>query len=64
MNSGKTQAVWLESKRQSLISQGLPFTFKPNCLTLYIKIDWNIPKFKILRVWLTADLTDCEKNIL
>jgi len=24
-------------------------------------LDWNPPKFKILGVWLTADLTDCEE---
>ena len=28
----------------------------------HIKIDWNPPRFKILRVWLTADLTDCEDS--
>ena len=50
MNSGKTQAIWLGSKRQSL-TKYLP----------HIKIDWNPPKFKILGVWLTADLTDCEE---
>ena len=50
MNSGKTQAIWLGSKRQSLTK------YRP-----HIKIDWNPPKFKILGVWLTADLTDCEE---
>ena len=44
MNSGKTQAIWLGSKRQSL-TKYLP----------HIKIDWNPPRFKILGVWLTAD---------
>ena len=50
MNSGKTQAIWLGSKRQSL-------TWYLPC----IKIDWNPPKFMILGVWLTADLTDFEE---
>ena len=50
MNSCKTQAVWLGTKRQSL-TKYLP----------HIKIDWNPPRFKILGEWLTADLTDCEE---
>ena len=50
MNSGKTQTIWLGSKRQSL-TKYLP----------HIKIDCNTPKFKILGVWLIADLTDCEE---
>ena len=24
-------------------------------------MDWNPPKFKILGVWFTVDLTDCEE---
>ena len=35
MNSGKTQAIWLGSKRQS----------ETKCLS-HIKIDWNPLKFK------------------
>ena len=50
MNSGKTQAIWLGNKRQSLTK----------CLP-HIKIDWNPLKFKSVGVWLTADLTDCEE---
>ena len=47
---GKTQAIWPGGERQSL-TKYLP----------HIKIDWNPPKFKILGVWLTADLIDCEE---
>jgi len=50
MNSGKTQAISLGSKRQTL-TKYLP----------HIKIDWNPPKFKILGVWLMEDITDCEE---
>ena len=27
-----------------------------------IQMDWNPPKFKILGVWLTVDLTDCKET--
>jgi hypothetical protein len=51
MNSGKTQAIWLGSKRRSS-TRYLP----------HIKMDWNPQNFKILGVWLTVDLTDCEET--
>jgi len=50
MNSGKTQAIWFRSKRQ-FSTKYLP----------HIKINWNSSRFKILGVWLTAHLTDCEE---
>ena len=50
MNSGKAQAIWFRSKRQSS-TKYLP----------HIKINWNPTRFKILGVWLTAHLTDCEE---
>ena len=50
MNSGKTEAIWLGSKRR-FSTRYLP----------HLKMDWNPPKIKILGVWLTVDLTDCEE---
>ena len=44
MNSGKTQAIWLGSKRR-------PSTR----YFYYVKMDWNPHKLNILGVWLTVD---------
>ena len=49
MNSSKTQSIWLGSKKGSLVRY-LP----------HLRMDWNPPKFKILGIWLTADLLECE----
>ena len=49
MNSSKTQAVWLGNRK------GSDVRYAPN-----LKIEWNPLKFKILGVWLTPDLNDCE----
>ena len=49
MNATKTQSVWLGNRK------GSPVRYMP-----HLKMDWNPPKFKILGIWLTADLTDCE----
>ena len=46
----KTQAIWLGSKRRSQIK------YMP-----HLKIVWNPSQFKILGVWFTQDLKDCEK---
>ena len=48
MNSEKTQAIWLGSKK------GSPIKLLPN-----MKICWNPDKFKILGIWLTVDLKEC-----
>ena len=49
MNSTKTQAIWLGSRKDS------PVRYLP-----HLEMDWNPSKFKILGIWLTADLTNCE----
>ena len=49
-NTEKTQAVWLGSKKHSTIK------YMP-----HLKIHWNPDKFKILGVWFTASLRECEK---
>ena len=50
MNSGKTQAIWLGSRKRCG-DRYLP----------HLKMDWNPSKFKILGVWFTVDLSDCEE---
>ena len=49
LNTDKTQAIWLGSKRRSQIK------YMP-----HLKIVWNPSQFKILGVWFTQDLKDCE----
>jgi hypothetical protein len=49
MNPTKTQAVWLGSKKNSDVR-----------FLQHLKMDWNPPKFKILGVWLTSNLEECE----
>ena len=45
-------------KQSGLEVKGSPWL---NTYPIYIKINWNPPRFKILGVWLTADWTDCEE---
>ena len=51
LNTDKTQAIWLGSKRRSQIK------YMP-----HLKIVWNPSQFKILGVWFTQDLKDCGKK--
>lgn len=50
LNAGKTSAIWLGSRRNSLMR------YMP-----HLQMDWNPPKFKILGIWFTNDLKECEK---
>ena len=50
MNSSKTEAVWLGSLQHSQVKY-LP----------HLKICWNPSKFKILGVWFTVHLRECEE---
>ena len=52
LNTDKTQAIWLGSKRRSQIK------YMP-----HVKIVWNPSQFKILGAWFTQDLKDCENII-
>ena len=49
MNNDKTQAVWLGSKRKSKTK------YRPD-----LNIIWNPTKFKILGIWLTENLDECD----
>ena len=49
MNCDKTQVVWLGSKK------GSHKIFCP-----HLKMKWNPCKFKILGIWFTPDLNECE----
>ena len=49
LNAGKTSAIWLGNKRNSLVK------YMP-----YLQMEWNPPKFKILGIWFTNDLKECE----
>ena len=51
MNAGKTSAVWLGSKRNSVVKY-----------MQHLGMEWNPPKFKVLGIWFTSDLDNCEKN--
>ena len=53
MNAGKTSAVWLGSKRNSVVKY-----------MQHLGMDWNPPKFKVLGIWFTNDLDNCEKKLL
>ena len=50
LNAGKTSAIWLGNKRNS------PIKYMPN-----LHMDWNPPKFKILGIWFTNNLKECEQ---
>ena len=49
LNAGKTSAIWLGNKRNSLVK------YMP-----HLQMEWNPPKFKILGIWFTNDLKECE----
>ena len=49
LNAGKTSAIWLGNGRNS------PIRYMP-----HLHMEWNPPKFKILGIWFTNDLKDCE----
>ena len=51
MNAGKTSAVWLGSKRNSVVKY-----------MQHLGMEWNPQKFKVLGIWFTSDLDNCEKN--
>ena len=51
MNAGKTSAVWRGSKRNSVVKY-----------MQHLGMEWNPPKFKVLGIWFTSDLDNCEKN--
>ena len=51
MNAGKTSAVWLGSKRNSVVKY-----------MQHLEMEWNSPKCKVLGIWFTTDLDNCEKN--
>ena len=50
LNPGKTSVIWLGSRKNS-----------PVQYMQHLKMEWNPPKFKVLGMWFTNDLTDCEK---
>ena len=50
LNPGKTSVIWLGSRKNS-----------PVQYMHHLKMEWNPPKFKVLGMWFTNDLTDCEK---
>ena len=49
LNARKTSAIWLGNKRNSL-DKYMP----------HLQMEWNPPKFKILGIWFTNDLKECE----
>ena len=49
LNAGKTSAIWLGNRKNS------PIRYMP-----HLYMEWNPPKFKILGIWFTNDLKDCE----
>ena len=49
LNAGKTSAIWLGNKRNSLVKY-IP----------HLRMEWNPPKFKILGIWFSNDLKECE----
>ena len=48
----QTSAVWLGSKRNSVVKY-----------MQHLGMEWNPPKFKVLGIWFTSDLDNCEKKI-
>ena len=51
VNAGKTSAVWLGSKRNSVVKY-----------MQHLRMEWNPPKFKVPEIWFTNDLDNCEKK--
>ncbi|WP_419609554.1 reverse transcriptase family protein [Thiolapillus sp.] len=49
LNAGKTSAIWLGSR------QNCPIKYMP-----HLHMEWNPCKFKILGIWFTNDLKNCE----
>ena len=49
LNAGKASAIWLGNKRNS------PVKYMP-----HLQMECNPPKFKILGIWFTNDLKECE----
>ena len=49
LNAGKTSAIWLGNKRNPLVK------YMP-----HLQMEWNPPKFKILGIWSTNDVKECE----
>jgi hypothetical protein len=49
MNAEKTSAVWLGSRRNSVVKY-----------MQHLGMEWNPPKFKILGIWFTNNLENCE----
>ena len=47
--AGKTSAKWLDSRRNS-----------PIRYMSHLNMEWNPPKFKILGIWFTTDMKQCE----
>ena len=52
MNAGKTNAVWLGIKRNSVVKY-----------MQHLGMEWNLPKVKVLGIWFTNDLDNCGKKI-
>ena len=52
MNAGKTSTFWLGSKRNSIVKY-----------IKHLRMEWNQPQFKVLGIWFTNDLDNCEKKI-
>lgn len=50
LNPGKTSVIWLGSRKNSSVRY-----------MQHLNMEWNPPKFKILGMWFTNDLSDCEK---
>ena len=44
LNAGKTSAIWLGSRRNSP----------------HFNMEWNPPEFKMLGIWFTNDMKQCE----
>ena len=49
LNVGKTSSIWLSNKQSS------PVKYMP-----HLQMEWNPPKFKILGIWFTNNLKECE----
>ena len=50
LNPGKTSVIWLGSRKNSHVRY-----------MQHLGMEWNPPRFKVLGVWFTNDLEDCEK---
>ena len=49
LNAGKTSAIWPGNKQNS------PVEYMP-----HLQMEWNPPKFKLLGIWFTNGLKECE----